>query len=217
MYQHPLFVSFNEESIDRLKQQSYEIHLDKGQPLFFQKDTATVVYYIKSGMLKILKTSVNGNEKIFSIYPKGNLVALSVLFNEPPRYPASAVALEQTLVIAIPIKVLEKAILSNQQATRAWFCHLNRRLESVQQLLTDQVFIDAKDRFKKMIQLFMKNQSPQIGEIVVLEMPLTKQEMAELLSVRRETFSRLLSSLKEEGICEYHSKQLRVSREWLEH
>ncbi|MFR5114551.1 Crp/Fnr family transcriptional regulator [Turicibacter sanguinis] len=216
MYQHPLLISFNQESIERLKQQSYEIQLDKGQPLFFQGDAATVVYYIKSGILKILKTSIQGQEKIFSIYSRGNLVALSVLFNDPHQYPASGVALEETVVVAIPIPELEKAILSNHQATRAWFCHLNRRLEGVQQLLTDQVFIDARDRFKKVIQLFMKHKSFQKDGMIVFEMPLTKQEMAELLSIRRETFSRLLSSLKEEGLCEYSKKQMRVNREWLE-
>lgn len=37
MYQHPLLISFNQESIERLKQQSYEIQLEKGQPLFFKE------------------------------------------------------------------------------------------------------------------------------------------------------------------------------------
>lgn len=166
--------------------------------------------------MKILKTSLEGQEKIFSIYPRENLVALSTLFNEPRKYPASGVALEPSVIIAIPIEELERAILSNEFATRAWFRHLNRRLEGVQQLLTDQVFIDAKDRFKKMIQLLMKNQADQMEEIIVLDMPLTKQEMAELLSIRRETFSRLLSSLKEEGCCDYSSRQLRVNRKWLD-
>jgi CRP/FNR family transcriptional regulator len=122
--------------------------------------------------LKILKTSLEGQEKIFSIYPRENLVALSTLFNEPRKYPASGVALEPSVIIAIPIEELERAILSNEFATRAWFRHLNRRLEGVQQLLTDQVFIDAKDRFKKMIQLLMKNQADQMEEIIVLDMPL---------------------------------------------
>ena len=67
-----------------------------------------------------------------------------------------------------------------------------------------------------MIQLFMKHKSFQKDGMIVFEMPLTKQEMAELLSIRRETFSRLLSSLKEEGLCEYSKKQMRVNREWLE-
>lgn len=216
MKQHPLFISFNQASIERLNEQSREINLEKGQPLFFQGDRATVVYYIKSGILKILKTSVQGHEKIFSIYSKNHLVALSVLFNEPHLYPASAVALEETSVIAIPIQELEKAILSNETATKAWFCHLNRRLEGVQQLLTDQVFIDAKDRFKKVVRLFMKNQPSIQEQMVTIEMPLSKQEMAELLSIRRETFSRLLSSLKEEGICEYSNKKLRINQQWLE-
>lgn len=35
-------------------------------------------------------------------------MALSVLFNDPHQYPASGVALEETVVVAIPIPELEK-------------------------------------------------------------------------------------------------------------
>lgn len=58
-------------------------------------------------------------------------------------------AVEETIVVKVPREALEAGILSTEVATREWFKQLNRRLEGVQQLLTDQVFIDAKERFRK--------------------------------------------------------------------
>lgn len=215
MYQHPLFECFGPEIIEQLKRHSHTIKLSKGQPLFFQDDQASFIYYIQTGTIKILKTSLMGHEKIFSIYQRGHFIALSVLFNEPNLYPASAVAVEESEVVAISVTRLERAIVGSEVATRAWFRHLNRRLENVQQMLTDQVFTEARERFKKMLKLFIKKEDLNKEEIS-LTVPLTKQEMAELLSIRRETFSRLLSTLKEEGVCEMSAKQIRVSRQWLE-
>lgn len=215
MYQHSLFQCFELDVVEELKQQSYSVKLTKGQPLFLQDDEAKVIYYIQSGTIKILKTSVMGHEKIFSIYQRGHFIALSVLFNEPALYPASAIAVEESEVIAISIDWLEKAIVGSERATRAWFRHLNQRLESVQQMLTDQVFTEARERFKKMLVLFVKPDNHE-GKELLLSLPLTKQEMAELLGIRRETFSRLLSTLKEEGVCEMSGKVIRVNRQWLQ-
>lgn len=215
MYQHPLFRCFDSVVLEQLKKCSHAIKLSKGQPLFFQDDQAGFIYYIQTGTIKILKTSFMGHEKIFSIYQRGHFIALSVLFNEPNLYPASAIAVEESEVVAIPVSSLEKAIVGSEEATRSWFRHLNRRLENVQQMLTDQVFTEARERFKKMLRLFVKKRDYDQEEII-LTLPLTKQEMAELLSIRRETFSRLLSTLKEEGVCEISAKQIRLSRRWLE-
>lgn len=216
LYQHSLFRCFETEVVSQLKNQSQSIKLIKGQSLFLQGDEAKVIYYIQSGTVKILKTSIMGDEKIFSVYQQGSLIALSVLFNEPAQYPASAIAVEDSEVIAISVEALEKAIVGSEVATRAWFRHLNRRLENIQQMLTDQVFTEARDRFKKMVILFVKNSDQKQGDDIILSLPLTKQEMAELLSIRRETFSRLLSTLKAEGLCEVSAKQIRVNRKWLE-
>ncbi len=50
---------------------------------------------------------------------------------------------------------------------------------------------------------------------VLVKIPVTKQEVADLLSIRRETFSRLLAELKEEGICEVKGKTFKISQAWL--
>ena len=155
-----------------------------------------------------------GQEKIFSLYQGGQFVALSTLFNPPHRYPATAMAVEETIVVKVPREALEAGILSTEVVTREWFKQLNRRLEGVQQLLTDQVFIDAKERFRKWLQRFTTAHMSSSDDVFV-KIPVTKQEIADLLSIRRETFSRLLGELKEEGLCEVKGKKFNNNRQWL--
>lgn len=214
--EHLLLSHIHPKHLDELRRNSQEITLKKGEILFHQEDVAHFIYFVKTGTIKILKISSMGQEKIFSLYQKNQFIALSTLFNPPHLYPATAVAVELTEVIKIPRQVLEVGILSTESATREWFKQLNRRLEGVQQMLTDQVFIDAKDRFKKWLQHFVTLEKDLTQQFVFITIPVTKQEVADLLSIRRETFSRLLADLKEEGVCEVKGKTFKVNLEWLE-
>ncbi|MBQ8993112.1 MAG: Crp/Fnr family transcriptional regulator, partial [Turicibacter sp.] len=127
----------------------------------------------------------------------------------------TAVAVEKTVVVKVPRELLEIGILSTEGATREWFRQLNRRLEGVQQLLTDQVFIDAKERFKKWLKRFISSDNQCLEDEIVIKIPVTKQEIADLLSIWRETFSRMLAELKEDGVCEVKGKIFKISRIWL--
>ncbi len=213
--EHPLLAHIDSVQLEELQRVCQEVILSKGETLFRQEEVAHFIYFVHQGTLKILKTSSTGQEKIFSIYQRGQFVALSTLFNPPHFYPATAVAVEKTVVLKIPRQLLETGILSTEEATREWFRQLNRRLEGVQQLLTDQVFMDAKERFKKWLKRFIYCDYQLLDNEIVIETPVSKQEIADLLSIRRETFSRMLSELKEEGVCEVKGKTFKISPIWL--
>lgn len=213
---HPLLCRIDPVHLDELRHRSQKVTLKKGDILFHQEEVAHFIYVVTSRTLKILKISSMGQEKIFSLYQNNQWIALGTLFNPPHLYPATAVAVELTEVIKVPRQVLEVGILSTEAATKEWFQQLNRRLEGVQQMFTDQVFTDAKDRFKKWLQRFVTVKKEFTEEVVFITLPVTKQEVADLLSIRRETFSRLLAELKEEGVCEVKGKTFKVNRKWLE-
>jgi len=213
--QHPLLAHIHPIQLEELQRVCQEISLSKGETLFRQEEVAHFIYFVREGTLKILKTSSTGQEKIFSIYQSGQFVALSTLFNPPHFYPATAMAVEKTVVVKVPRELLEIGILSTEGATREWFRQLNRRLEGVQQLLTDQVFMDAKERFKKWLKRFISSDNQLLEDEIVIKTPVSKQEIADLLSIRRETFSRMLAELKEEGVCEVKGKIFKISRIWL--
>jgi len=138
------------------------------------------------------------------------------LFTPPYYYPATAVTVEAAKIWSIPIELLEKGIISNEESNRAWFKYLNKRLEKIQLMLTDEVFSDAKTRFKKFLKACAENTGIRDGEWIFIKILLTKQEVADLLSIRRETLSRILTEIKEEGNCEIESsKQLKLRQTWI--
>jgi CRP-like cAMP-binding protein len=213
---HELYRCLPDEYQIKIVEALREIHLEKGEPLFWEGEKAHYVYYMKKGNLKVYKTSINGQETIFDIYAADSFVALGVLFNDPQHYPASSAAVDQVTVYAIDIPLLEEAIVANPITARRWMSYINKRLTTVQSMLSDQIFADGVERLKKLIQHFYdKYPSRQEGDFIRVNVPITKQEMAELLNVRRETLSRMLSTLKQEDVCECTYKELIVNKKWL--
>ena len=217
MNNHPLFLVFDESLQQKLMQQTRTVIIKKHQMLFLEGQEADMIYFISTGLLKCLKTSSNGHETIFAIYGSQQFLALSVLFTSNPSYPVTAVALQETKLLGLPRPLLEAAILSSNTATRAWFQTLNRRLETIQQLLTDQRFLDANQRFKKVMRQFIKwNDIPQTTERTIkVYVPLSRQELAQYLGIRRETLSRMLATFQKEGHCIIKNQTFELSREWL--
>ena len=218
MNKHPLFLVFDEPLQQKLMQQTRTVVIKKHQLLFLEGQEADMIYFISTGLLKCLKTSSHGHETIFAIYGAKQFLALSVLFHSNPSYPVTAVALQETKLLGLPRPLLEAAILSSTTATRAWFQTLNQRLETIQQLLTDQRFLDANQRFKKVMRQFIKwNALPPTKEPTVkVSVPLSRQELAQYLGIRRETLSRMLALFQTEGHCVIESQMFELSRDWLE-
>ena len=215
MINHPLVQVFDEATRVQLLAQSRRVAFKKGDLLFLEGHVAEGVYFVESGMLKILKNSSSGIQTVFSLYSANSFVALSVLFNSPHTYPASGMCVIDAVVYEIPRQALQQAILSKPEAMMLWFGQLNRRLENIQQLLTDQIFTDSLGRFKKVMRYFVTLQGIKKGTYIEVEVPLSKQDLAEYIGVRRETLSRMFSQLKKEKSCYLNQKKWIIDPEWL--
>ena len=68
--EHPLLAHIDSVQLEELQRVCQEVILSKGETLFRQEEVAHFIYFVREGTLKILKTSLTGQEKIFSIYQK---------------------------------------------------------------------------------------------------------------------------------------------------
>lgn len=215
MNNHPLLKKMSIESLEKLNVQMEEVQLQRGQSLFFQTESADYVYYVCQGIVKVIKVSETGQEKIFSLYTTGQFLALSTLFNPPHVFPATAVAIDRVRVVKLPRQVLEEGVLSTKEATCEWFQYLNRRLEGIQQLVSDQVFMGAEERLKKWLFNLLKQETQGSDGWIEVIVPISRQEIADLLGIRRETLSRLLKELRHLGFVDVQGRAFKVSRLWL--
>lgn len=216
MLHHELYQGIDDQEKHKVIASLKRLDLKKGDFVFWENEPAHYVYYVKSGHVKVFKVSEDGQETIFDIYNPNSFVAVGVLFNEPQVYPASASVIGDTTLYAIPVHVLEDAIVAKPESARAWIRYMNQRLTFVQRRLSQQIFADSQVRFKRLIS-YLANKYPtkEEGDYLLVSIPITKQELAELLNIRRETLSRMLSKLKEEKACIIKNKQVAVLKQWL--
>ncbi len=189
-----LFSKLTDLQIDRVCQFSQLHKLSDGQLLFNQSDTVTSFYMVINGKIKLYRMSPDGQEKIIEIVKSGEVFAEALMFTNQTDYPVSSAALAETIVISINAKNFRE-MLWDSTAT----CLL---------LLGDMSF-RLRRLVKEIDTITLHSGTCRVASYLIQEMPegkdnftldTAKNVIAARLSVKPETFSRIIKNLKNQGI-----------------
>lgn len=191
---HHLFSELTDLQIDRVSKFSQLQHLDEGQMLFNQEDKVTSFYMILSGKIKLFRMSPDGQEKIIEIVKSGDVFAEALMFTNQADYPVSSAALTETIVLAINANKFRE-MLWDSTATCL--------------LLLGNMSIRLRRLVKEIDTLTLHSGTCRVASYLIQEIPEDKKEfkldiaknvIAARLSIKPETFSRIIKSLKSQGI-----------------
>lgn len=189
-----LFSKLTDLQIDRVCQFSQLHKLSDGQLLFNQSDTVTSFYMVINGKIKLYRMSPDGQEKIIEIIKSGEVFAEALMFTNQTDYPVSSAALAETIVISINAKNFRE-MLWDSTAT----CLL---------LLGDMSF-RLRRLVKEIDTITLHSGTCRVASYLIQEMSegkdnftldTAKNVIAARLSVKPETFSRIMKNLKNQGI-----------------
>ena len=159
--------------------------------LYLEWQEASVVYMVKSGLVKLISYLPNGRARIVRLHGKGSLVGLSGLLE--PRYEHTAVAVGRVEADAVPVSSLIR-LRSEDPAT---YCHLLEEWYS--QLQTADTWItqfstgSIRARVARLVNYLSEIEQKSPSNEVEL---LTCEEMAAVLGVTPESVSRILAEFK---------------------
>ena len=115
----PLLAGLPEEDLDRLRASIFHHGLAAGDTLFREGDIADNAYVITTGELEILKDSA-GRQVRIAVSGEGDIVGEMGLISAEPRN-ATARALSDTSLLAIPKSCLDDVLETSAPANRALF------------------------------------------------------------------------------------------------
>jgi CRP-like cAMP-binding protein len=177
--------------------------IEDGEFFFFQGDPATYFYVLVSGRAKLLQTNPAGQQVNLRTINEWQMFGALGAVRENATYPATAQALEQSTALAI-----ESSFLKEMMQTRP---HLNINL---MQLMTGYI-MEMQERYRELaterverrIALTVLRLAAQIGkristEEMVVELPLSRQDMAEASGTTIFTVSRVLADWERRGLVE---------------
>lgn len=182
----------------------------KNSIIFFENDMANNFYIIKSGRIKIFRNSSDGREFILGIFSIGALFGDVPVF-DGGVYPATALSIEDCEVYSISKEDFETFVVNNPQTAIKIIKMLSRRLRNATNMLTDMAMKNVSQRLAGMLVKFADQDGSRHESGILIECDLTRQELAELIGVSRETFIRELGKFQKAGILQCQKRDIIIT------
>lgn len=194
----PIFSQINQDEIKKISDIAKERFYKKGNIIIGEGDKGDRIFIIKTGKVKIYKTSLDGREVILDIKNDGSVFGEVVLFNDI-NYPASVEAIEDTNLYVIKNEDIEEIIKNNSDIALEIIKVLNRRLHDAQKKLKNMALNDTYVRTAQLLIKLSTKYGKDTKDGLEIDLRLTREELASLAGTSRETVSRALSQFNKEN------------------
>ncbi len=202
--EHIMFSELSEEQLDRVRRHSHMIDLVEGESLFFQGDDATNFYLVVSGRIKLYRVSPEGKEKVVEIMEDGATFAEALMFMDEPHYPVTATALASSRVIAINSRDFKSMLRDSIETCFVLMGTMCFRLRG----LIREIDALSLDTGTVRTVSYLLNHAPPDSDS--FELQVAKSVIASRLSVKPETFSRILKNLHEQDIVSIDGRNVTI-------
>lgn len=194
-----IFKDLSDVSLDKIGELIEEKVYKKGEDLFHEGEDGKAVYFIKEGKIKIYKSSLDGREHILHILENGEMFAEICILNGLP-YPASAKAIEESHIYSIENSKLEKLILDNSDIAMEIIKLMSKRLVAISKQVEVIALRNSIGKVSSLIVRMLTEKNEELKDGSVLSLNISRQDMANMVSLSRENFTRTLSKLKDMNI-----------------
>jgi CRP-like cAMP-binding protein len=202
--QSHLFTRLTDVQLDRVYRHSQVVKLEEGQQLFAQGEDVTNFYLVLSGKMKLYRVSPDGQEKIIEIVPQGGLFAEALMFMDQPHYPVSSAALSATTVIGIEANDFKDMLRDSVETCLLLLGNMSFRLRQLVHEIDTLTLHSGTCR----VASYLLQHAPDDRES--FELDTAKGVIAARLSVKPETFSRIIKNLRGEGVISIDGSKITI-------
>jgi CRP-like cAMP-binding protein len=155
-------------------------------------DTAEFVFILRYGLMKLVRYSAGGDERIVRLARGGDTVGLEALSGTPYRH--TAVALSDTALCRVPARLVLETERSDPRFVDRVMAEMQEELEKADLFLTELCSGAAHARIARLLLHLREGRG---DDACFLPM---REEIGSLLGVTMETASRIVAEFRRDGL-----------------
>jgi len=211
-----LFTGLNDGELNEIASLVLERRYQKGRIIFVEGEPGEAIYFLKSGLVKVSKQDGEGREHTLHYVNPGDIFGEVVLF-DAGGYPATAEVVENAEVGLIRNRDMDRLLLKNPVMTLEMLKIMARRLRNSQQQIMELALKDTTRRLAGLLLKLAEEHGVAGDKGMMIDLPLTNQELANLIGTSRETVNRILGEFRRrKAITVVKQEGIFVNRERLE-
>jgi CRP/FNR family cyclic AMP-dependent transcriptional regulator len=182
----------------------------RGARIFREGEPADAVYVLRRGMVKLSSVSDKGRETILHIL-KPDEVFGELLLSEEQR-PFTAVTLEDSLVTIISKQAFVELLSAVPTIALNFIQLLSKRLTLVETGLADFGHTWSHHRLARVLVRLSEKYGEEVPQGTLINVPLTHEDLANLIGTSRETVTTQLGKFKRLGFLKREARRFIVAK-----
>jgi CRP/FNR family cyclic AMP-dependent transcriptional regulator len=200
-----IFRDVGRSAIDQLVHEIQMRTCAKGQILYAQEDQAETLFLLKRGRVQLYRLTPSGKRLELAMIPPGTFFGEMPLLGESLRH-AYAEAAEESLVCVMSRTDVERLIREQPQVALRMIEVMGQRLALCEARLEELAYRSVPARIAAVLLRLARSQ----GNADAQGIPITHQELGEMVGALRETVTGVLGEFQRTGLVQLHRGQICV-------
>jgi CRP-like cAMP-binding protein len=190
-----IFADLSKEDLATLVSTFRRRNFARGEPLVEVGGPGGSVFLVESGRVRIsLPGSENREVTLAHLGPGDCFGEMSMLDGEPRS--ATVTATEDTVVLEGTRDDFMRSLEVNPRIAMSLLVMMSQRLRAANDIIESLSFLDVQGRVARFLLDMGAKQGAETPEGIVVPLPYTRQEMANIVSTSRETLTRVLKNFE---------------------
>jgi CRP-like cAMP-binding protein len=194
-----LFANGEQSLLQKAVQRSIAKSLSRGEVLFREGDPSVHISLVIRGRIRLRQIGGQGEEIVVRYVGPGELTALVSLFRGKP-YPVTANAVEPTAILQWTRDALEGLFKENPRLAMNAMSMMVERIGELQDRYRELATERVAQRVARALLRLAGQAGRPTADGVLIDMPLSRQDLASMTGTTLYSVSRLISEWTHEGI-----------------
>lgn len=185
--------------LDRMLQQARSLRIAKDETVFEQELEARSFFLLIAGHVRVVRTTPDGQQVIVRYISPGELMGIAQALGRS-TYPASAIAAVDCVVLAWPGNLWSEFASAFPTFGANTYKTVGTRLNDTHSRVVEMATEQVEQRVAHSLLRLVKQTGKKTDEGILIDFPISRQDIAEMTGTTLHTVSRLLSAWEGEGI-----------------
>jgi CRP-like cAMP-binding protein len=202
-----IFKHLTTDELDKVTFDKSSEYYKRGSIIYREGSRINGCYCIQKGIIKVFKTGIDGKEQIIRFARTGDIIGFrSVLSNELAC--TTAEVLDDASLCYIPAETLVYLVKHNGNFSMELMQLTCKELGEANAYITDIAQKTVRERLAEIL-IHLKNDFG-LDESNILQISLTREELANIVGTATESVIRLLSEFKHDRLIELNGRKIRI-------
>ena len=208
----PLLEGLNDEELQAIAGMTITRTYNKDNVIILAEEEGDALFVIRKGQVKVSIVSEDGREVILSLLREGDVVGeLSILDGKPRS--ANVVATEESELIMLRRSDFLQLLIKVPRIAVTLLEELASRLRKTDRKIEGLALLDVTSRISETLLGLASESGVETDDGIILKDRPTHQQLANMSGTTRETVSRVLKRLENQGYIAVKGRTMVILRE----